>query len=89
MHAKGKRISLSEVEHAVDSGNLLSEIEKLGFNNYEFIDEKSKNEHYKVLKSIVSDIEVLENEVTTLREDCGLLYVAFKILNRSSSDMYY
>lgn len=84
MHAQGKRISVADVINFADRGTLLFEVEKLGINNYEFIDRKAREDHYDVLKSVISEIVFLENDVLTMniKDDSGLLYMALKLLNR-------
>ena len=85
LHAQGKRLLITDAIKLIDSGDLLSEIEKLGFNNQEFINPQAKCAHFEIINSVISDLYICENDASTIRvdEQCGLLYVAIKLLNRA------
>lgn len=89
MHSQGKRLTLKDVEELADNGTLLTEIEKLGFNNYEFIDEKAKKYHFDKLNSIISELNLSESYALSakMEKDCGLLYVVFELLNKTCDSL--
>lgn len=88
MHTKGNRMTLREVDMLSGSSALLDKLETIGFNNYEFIDAKAKQEHFQILTNIIPELVLLENNALTagVAEDCGLLYIAMVLLNTVASN---
>ena len=83
MHAKGDSLTLEEMDKLSGTTALFDKLEEIGFNNYEFKDEKAKEEHFKTLRPIVADLDLKENQAITMdmMQDCGLLYIAKKLLD--------
>lgn len=88
MHAKGNRMTLEEVDILSGSSDLLDRLEEIGFNNYEFIDAESKEEHFQILTTIIPELVLSETNALTsgTAKDCGLLYIAMALLNTAFSN---